>query len=49
MARDLFTYLEHIRVNAESTQRLFGTAYKSFAIATRQSSFQENYTKPKTL
>ena len=31
MARDLSTYLEHIRVNAESTQRLFGTAYRSFA------------------
>ena len=30
MARDLSTYLEHIRVNAESTQRLFRTAYGSF-------------------
>ena len=31
MARDLSTYLEHIRANSESTQRLFRTAYRSFA------------------
>ena len=31
MARDLSTYLEHIRANSKSTQRLFRTAYRSFA------------------
>ena len=31
MARDLSTYLEHIRANSKSTQRLFRTAYRSFS------------------
>ena len=31
MARDLSTYLEHIRANSKSTQRLFRTAYGSFS------------------
>ena len=31
MIRDLSTYLEHIRANSKSTQRLFRTAYRSFA------------------
>ena len=31
MARDLSTYFEHIRGTSESTQRLFRTAYRSFA------------------
>ena len=31
MARNLSTYLEHIRVHSKSTQRLFRTAYRSFA------------------
>ena len=31
MARNLSTYLEHIKVHSKSTQRLFRTAYRSFA------------------